>query len=278
MQDVQGQRATATCVKHQGNFNEVKITVVEAPGWSTDTTVPDWLKGEVLHGVSMCAPGPHVFLLVVPISKAFTENDHKAVHELLKPFNEGVWRHCMVLFTWGDWLNKQPVEDHIAREGRALQELVEKCGNRYHVLPKNSFGDPVPVKGLLQKVIDIITRNKGCFTTGGKQRKNLILPWQRKQPMLTEEEWNQREQTLIDRMLKALANEPDEQTLPSVKMANSMDGAFIPSSKSDIIYNKHSCTLYSQLRALFQLTSSLNFCFSEWRCCLRIWEHGGVWE
>ncbi|KAM6905335.1 GTPase IMAP family member 8-like [Xenentodon cancila] len=232
--DVQDQRTTATCVKHHGNFNGVKVTVVETPGWSKDATPSDWLKGEVLSGISMCAPGPHVFLIVVPISKAFKENDHKAVLELLKPFTERVWRHCMVLFTWGDWLGKRPVEDHIAREGEALQKLVEKCRNRYHVLSQFDLGDPHLVKGLLQKVINIITRNKGCFTTEGKQKKFFLVPWQRNQATLTEEEWNQREQTLIDRMLKALANEPDKQTLPLVNVANSIDGAFIPSMSGDV--------------------------------------------
>lgn len=241
MQDVKNQRTTATCVKHEGNFNKVKITVVETPGWSSDTAAPDWLKEEVFRSVSMCDPGPHVFLLVVPISATFTENDHRALLELLRPFTERVWRHCMVLFTWGDWLSKRPVEEHITGEGKALQELMEKCGNRYHVLSINHFGDPAPVKGLLQKVIDLITRNKGFFTTEGKQRTIYVLPWQRKQLTLTEEEWNQREQALIERMLKALANEPDEQTLPSMKVANSMDGAFIPSSECDIIKNILMC-------------------------------------
>ncbi|KAM6904712.1 GTPase IMAP family member 4-like [Xenentodon cancila] len=229
--DVQDQRTTATCVKHHGNFNRVKVTVVETPGWSKDATPSDWLKGEVLRGISMCAPGPHVFLIVVPISKAFKENDHKAVLELLKPFTERVWRHCMVLFTWGDWLGKRPVEDHIAREGEALQKLVEKCGNRYHVLSQFDLGDPDMANELLQKAINIITRNKGCFTSEGKESRN---DWQRNQATLTEEEWNQREQTLIDRMLNALANEPDKQTLPLVNVANSIDEAFIPSMSGDV--------------------------------------------
>ncbi|XP_041868520.1 uncharacterized protein LOC121657180 [Melanotaenia boesemani] len=232
--DLQDQNGAEKSVKCQGNFDGVKVTVVETPRWYIDTSVPEWLRAEVLRSVSMCSPGPHVFLLVVPILKAFTEKDHKALVELLMPFTERVWKHCMVLFTWGEWLNDVPIEEHITREGKTLQELVEKCGNRYHVLNQNHFGDPVPVKGLLQKIIDMITRNKGCFSIEGKQRKFSALFWQAKQPILTEEEWNRREQMLIDRMLKAIANEPDVSSVPSETMAHSIDDYFIPDMTGEL--------------------------------------------
>uniref|UniRef100_A0A3B3C3Q9 AIG1-type G domain-containing protein n=1 Tax=Oryzias melastigma TaxID=30732 RepID=A0A3B3C3Q9_ORYME len=146
-------------VKHQGDFDGVKVSVVEAPGWYKDTKAPDWLKHEVHRSVSMCDPGPHTFLLVVPVCNSFIENDHKEFVELLKPFTEKVWAHCMVLFTWGEWLGKRSIEDHIVREGKALQELLAKCDNRYHVFNLDYSNNPAPVKDLLQKVIDISTRN-----------------------------------------------------------------------------------------------------------------------
>ncbi|XP_040917666.1 GTPase IMAP family member 8-like [Toxotes jaculatrix] len=236
-------RGTMVCVKHKRNVSGVNITVVETPGWPTGPVTPSWVKSEVLHSVSMCAPGPHIFLLVIPISKAFTENDRKAVVELLMPFGENVWRHCMVLFTWGDWLSNRPIEEHIAIEGKALQWLVEKCGNRYHVI---SLYDGISIMGLFQKMTDMTTRNKGhCFTTEDKQGKKLKLPWQAKQLVLTEQEWNRREQELIERMLKALAQEPEEPTLPIVKTTASFDGAYIPSMSADAP-SEFGSTLWSQ--------------------------------
>ncbi|MEQ2192141.1 hypothetical protein XENOCAPTIV_007619, partial [Xenoophorus captivus] len=221
----QDQRETSTFVKHEGNFNGVKVSVVETPGWFTDPTPPDWIKGEVLHSVSMCSPGPHVFLLVVPISRAFTEKDLKALVEILRPLTERVWRHCMVLFTWGDWLNDLPVENYIAREGKELQELLEKCGNRYHVLNPIQISGSIEVKKLLQKLIDMVTQNKGCFTTEDKQKKFQVQPWQKQ---LIEEEWNRRAQELVERILKVLAKEPEEPTVPSKRMTNSMNEFYIP--------------------------------------------------
>ncbi|XP_054891752.1 GTPase IMAP family member 8-like [Poeciliopsis prolifica] len=228
-----GERNNTAIVKHEGNFNGVKVSVVETPGWFPGTTPPDWIKDEVLHSVSMFSPGPHVFLLLVPICRSFTEKDLKALEEILKPLTERVWRHCMVLFTWGDWLNDLPVENHIIREGKEIQELLEKCGNRYHVLNPNHFGDPVPIKELLQKIIDMAARNKECFTAQGKQKKFQLLSWQAKERTLTEEEWKKREYELIERVMKALAKEPEKATVPTVEIAESMDDKKFPYMSSE---------------------------------------------
>uniref|UniRef100_A0A3B3WPK1 GTPase IMAP family member 8 n=1 Tax=Poecilia mexicana TaxID=48701 RepID=A0A3B3WPK1_9TELE len=226
----QDQRETSTCVKHEGNFDGVKVSVVETPGWFSDPTPPDWIKDEVLHSVSMCSPGPHVFLLLVPIIRSFTEKDLKALVEIMKPLTERVWRHCMVVFTWGDWINDVPVENYIVREGKELQELLEKCGNRYHVLNLDCSDYSVQVQELFQKIIDMVKQNKKCFNKG-KENKLWILPLQAKQ---IEKEWNRREQELIERMMKALAKEPEEPTEPHAKAANSMDEFNIPDLSGDV--------------------------------------------
>lgn len=253
------------CVKHERKVAGVDVTVVEAPGWQTDVTVPTPLKEEVLRSVSMCAPGPHVFLLVIAISKAFTEKDLKAMLEVLMPFSERVWRHCMVVFTWGDWLNNRTIEEHIANEGDALHWLIEKCRNRYNVF--NSVDDGYPVIKLMSDITDIITQNKGhCFTTKDKLEKTQKLLWRTKQ--LTEAEWNRREQELIDRMLNAVAQEPEEPTLPSKKMAGSFDGAFLPSSEFDLNQEKY---FSSHIFRCINIMNNATSVFSERRCSLRIW-------
>ncbi|XP_008401775.2 GTPase IMAP family member 4-like [Poecilia reticulata] len=178
----------------------------------------------------MCSPGPDVFLLVVPILRSFTEKDLKALVEILNPLTERVWRHCMVLFTKGNWLNGLPVENYIVREGKELQELLEKCGNRFHVLNPKSFDYFIQIQELFQKIIDMLKQNKKCFNKG-KENKHWILPLQAKQ---IEKEWNRREQELIERVIKALANEPGEPAAPPAKAANSMNDFNIPDLSGDV--------------------------------------------
>uniref|UniRef100_A0A3B3WPE4 AIG1-type G domain-containing protein n=1 Tax=Poecilia mexicana TaxID=48701 RepID=A0A3B3WPE4_9TELE len=249
---------SATCVKHEGNFDGVKVSVVETPGWFSDPTPPDWIKDEVLHSVSMCSPGPHVFLLLVPILRSFTEKDLKALLEIMKPLTERVWRHCMVLFTWGNWINDVPVENYIVREGKELQELLEKCGNRYHVLNPNRYGDAVEVKELFQKIIDMVTQNKECFSVEDRKEKFLNFHWPPKQQTLIEQEWRRREQELVERVLKVLAKEPEEPTGPSARTAQSMDDFHIPYMSGDALSEYGSIPEFMRPRGHDHITAWLN--------------------
>ncbi|MEQ2308555.1 hypothetical protein AMECASPLE_029338 [Ameca splendens] len=155
----------------------------------------------------------------------------------------------MVLFTWGDWLNDLLVENYIAREGKELQELLEKCGNRYHVLNTDHSDDPVHVKELFQKIIDMVKLNKGCFTTEVKRKSFEIPSWPGKKHTLTEDEWSRREQDLIERMLKALSKEPEEPAVPSEKMAQSMDDDHIPDMSGDVASEYGSLSEFRNQRA-----------------------------
>ncbi|XP_014833404.1 PREDICTED: GTPase IMAP family member 8-like isoform X1 [Poecilia mexicana] len=251
----QDQRETSPCVKHEGNFDGVKVSVVETPGWFSDPTPPDWIKDEVLHSVSMCSPGPHVFLLLVPILRSFTEKDLKALLEIMKPLTERVWRHCMVLFTRGDWINDVPVENYIVREGKELQELLEKCGNRYHVINPYHSQDPVPIKDMFQKCFDIVKQNRGCFTIKAEEKKPQIPPLQAKQ---LEEEWKRREQELIERMMKALSKEPEEPTATHVRTAKSKDEFVIPDMSGDVASEYGSISEYRRRRGHDQVAEWLN--------------------
>ncbi|XP_007544505.1 GTPase IMAP family member 8-like [Poecilia formosa] len=254
----QDQRETSTCVKHEGNFDGVKVSVVETPGWFSDPTPPDWIKDEVLHSVSMCSPGPHVFLLLVPIFRSFTEKDLKALLEIMKPLTERVWRHCMVLFTRGHWINDVPVENYIVREGKELQELLEKCGNRYHVLKNFNSDYSVHVKELFQKMINMIKQNKECFSVEGKKEKFISLHWPPKQQTLTEQEWKRREQDLIERVMKALAKEPEKPTEPHVRTAESKDDRYIPYMSGDVASEYGSISENRRRRGHDQVAEWLN--------------------
>uniref|UniRef100_A0A3Q2CH84 GTPase IMAP family member 8 n=1 Tax=Cyprinodon variegatus TaxID=28743 RepID=A0A3Q2CH84_CYPVA len=199
-----------------------RLTVVDSPGWFFIHTLQDTSemdKLEIENSVNLCPPGQRFTLFSIS-SLAFTEKDLKALVEVLMPLTARVWRHCMVLFTRGDWLNGLPVENYIIREGKELQELLEKCGNRYHVLNNFDYNDPVQVKELFRKIINMVKQNKGCFMTEGKRKKFQFLPQLGKKRMLMEEEWNRREQELMERVMKALAKEPEKPTVPSVEVAN----------------------------------------------------------
>ncbi|XP_076135289.1 GTPase IMAP family member 8-like [Alosa pseudoharengus] len=150
------------CVKRQGEVAGRQVTVIEAPGWWKNINVKDTeelTKQEIVLSVSLCPPGPHAVLLVIPVNLSLSENYRSILQEHFEVLNERVWSHAMVVFTYGDWLGDTPIEQHIESE-EALQSLVEKCGNRYHVL-NNQNSDDKQVTQLLEKIEEMVAANGG---------------------------------------------------------------------------------------------------------------------
>ncbi|XP_058239033.1 uncharacterized protein LOC131348257 [Hemibagrus wyckioides] len=153
--DLQG---SAQCVMRQGEVAGRKITVVEAPGWRRGKAVKQLIE----LSVSMCLSSPHAVLLVMRLDFKFREKDRKEFIRFVDLLGPTVWSHTIVLFTFGDSLGDTTIERHIESEGQALQWLVEKCGNRYHVFNNKKRDDVSQVTELLEKIEEMVAENKGC--------------------------------------------------------------------------------------------------------------------
>uniref|UniRef100_A0A3B5ABG4 Zgc:136870 n=1 Tax=Stegastes partitus TaxID=144197 RepID=A0A3B5ABG4_9TELE len=156
------------------------LTVVDAQGWgSSEDFVPKEEKIELLRALSLCGPeGPHVVLLVIPLLD-FTEPERRAVERRMEVLPSAIWRHTMVLFTFGDCLKVRQcsVKEHIQSGGPALHWLMEKCRYRCHVLDNKAQEQ---VRELLGKVEDMLQENGGWHFS--------LHMYQR-----LEEEWSRRE-------------------------------------------------------------------------------------
>ncbi|XP_066543301.1 GTPase IMAP family member 4 isoform X2 [Amia ocellicauda] len=155
------ERASEFCVMRQAKVAERQVKVVDTPGWYSEQVTPKHFKQEIVHSVSLCSPGPHAFLLVVPVG-LFTKSDLIKVEEHINLLSDRAWKNMIVLFTWGNILKDRTIEQHIQREGKELQWLVEKCGNRYHVLNIESITELPQVMKLLEK-IDTMVEREGLY-------------------------------------------------------------------------------------------------------------------
>ncbi|XP_067093613.1 GTPase IMAP family member 8-like [Osmerus mordax] len=157
-------RTVAQCVKRQGEVAGRQVTVVNTPGWWRNLPVEsttELVKQETVHSVSLCPPGPHTLLLVIKLGVSFTEEHRRSVEGHLQLLSDIVWSHTIVLFTCGDHLGDTTIEQHIEREGKALQWLVDKCGNRYHVFNNKNRGDGTQITELLDKMEEMVAGNRG---------------------------------------------------------------------------------------------------------------------
>lgn len=155
-----GKRTAYSAARH-GYVDKTEITLVDSPGWwrgfsAFDT--PEAIKEEVMRSMFLCPPGPHVFLLVIDADASFTANHMDAVTTHLELLGD-VWKHTIVVFTRGDWLGTNTIEEYIEGEGEALQTLVEQCGNRYHVIDNKNVDDGTQVTELLEKISETVAGN-----------------------------------------------------------------------------------------------------------------------
>ncbi|XP_051574939.1 uncharacterized protein LOC127453005 [Myxocyprinus asiaticus] len=157
-------KRTTHCVRRQGDVAGTHVAIVDTPGWWKSLPVSDTSqldKEEILLSMSLCPPGPHVLLLTLRVDMSFTAEEKKSVEEHMELLGERVWAHTIVLFTHGDCLGDVTVEEFIESEGKTLQWLTEKCGNRYHVLNNENWNDGSQVTNLLVKIEKMVAQNRG---------------------------------------------------------------------------------------------------------------------
>uniref|UniRef100_W5N2K2 GTPase IMAP family member 4-like n=1 Tax=Lepisosteus oculatus TaxID=7918 RepID=W5N2K2_LEPOC len=152
-------RGTEQSVRRQGEVAGRQVTVVDTPGWYIVEEVQQQVGQEVVRSASLCPPGPHAILLVTPLGSV---TDRTSAKEHLELLGETAWRHTtLLLFTWGDRLGDTALEQHIQTGGQDLQWLLQKCGNRYHVLNNQNRQDSTQVTELLEKIEQLLAENSG---------------------------------------------------------------------------------------------------------------------
>lgn len=182
---------TSECEKARGSVNGCKIAVIDTPG-ICDTR---YTEEEVMRKLKMClclaAPGPHVFLIVLKLSK-FTSEEQETVELLQQVFGEEAANYSLVLFTHGDQL-KYEVEDFI-HQSPELTYLIRKCNGRYHVFD-NTTPNERQVLHLFAKIKSMIKCNKGTFYTNETfQRAERAIQEQAEKILMSNAEKKRREE------------------------------------------------------------------------------------
>ncbi|XP_048057936.1 GTPase IMAP family member 8-like isoform X1 [Megalobrama amblycephala] len=154
---------TRECQKETSEFNRRRITVIDTPGLFDTGVDNDEIWKEIVKCVSMAAPGPHVFLLVLQLGR-FTQEEKDAVKMILETFGDKSRMYTIVLFTRGDELRGTTIEDYVQRND-SLKNLVHQFGDRYHVFNNMENKDYTQVSDLLDKIDWMLTVNGGSFYT-----------------------------------------------------------------------------------------------------------------
>ncbi|XP_005168306.3 uncharacterized protein [Danio rerio] len=156
---------TTVCKKGVGEVDGRSVAVVDTPGLF-DTTLPnDQVVEEIVKCVSLSAPGPHVFVIVLTLLR-FTKEETDTVDLIKKIFGTKSAQFSIVLFTRGDDLKDQSIEDYVKRSKSAdLKKLIRDCGNRFLVFNNNEQQDKTQVIRLLKIIEEVKSNNQGGYFT-----------------------------------------------------------------------------------------------------------------
>ncbi|XP_038139270.1 immune-associated nucleotide-binding protein 6-like [Cyprinodon tularosa] len=157
---------TRYCQKGRSEVAGRTITVVDTPGLFDTSMSNEEVNEEMTKCITLLAPGPHVFLLVLKIDR-FTEEEKDTLKLVKKVFGEASKKFTIVLFTKGDSLDHHlmSAEEYIKKADDFIKSLINDCGGRYHVLNNYSKDNKQQVSELIEKIEKMLEGNGGdCFT------------------------------------------------------------------------------------------------------------------
>lgn len=158
---------TEKCQRAQGEVEGQPVVVVDTPGLFDTNMSPEKADEELKKGISLVAPGPHVFLLVLQIGRS-TPQDKDTFRRIEELLGENYKRFTIILFTHGDTLRHEgeSVKDYIKNGcDDDCKKLIADCGGRYYVFNNYDINNRSQIIELIRKINNMVKGNQGsCFT------------------------------------------------------------------------------------------------------------------
>ncbi|XP_028297049.1 uncharacterized protein LOC114458870 isoform X2 [Gouania willdenowi] len=206
--DASTESVTKCCQKVQGTVDGRPVFVVDTPGLFDKSLSNDQVHEELVKCISLLAPGPHVFLLVLPIGR-FTPEEEDTLKLLKKGFGKNADKFTIVLFTKGDTLKKKgkSIQQYIQESKGSFNKLMLDCGKRFHVFDNYEM-NCAQVSELIEKIDTMVMANGGeCFTNEMLQEAEAAIQKKVERILKEKEEEMKMERQELERKHKAEIHE-----------------------------------------------------------------------
>ncbi|KAK7910468.1 hypothetical protein WMY93_015152 [Mugilogobius chulae] len=130
---------TTRCESITKEVNGRLVKWIDTPGLFDTERKEDEMKPEIVKCIEECYPGPHVFLILLPVGR-FTQQEQEVVQQLSQYFSDQALDFAILLFTHGDDLGDESTIEEFASQNESLNKLLQRCGNRVHVVDNKYWG------------------------------------------------------------------------------------------------------------------------------------------
>ncbi len=144
------------------------VSVIDTPGFFDTGLEEEFVKTLIIKSIIECAPAVDALVIVLKVQR-FTRQEIEILDKIVEYFGEEAFNHAVFLFTHGAELEGQTIEAFVQKNPK-LQEFVDKCGGRCHVVDNKHWNDchvyrsnKFQVKNLLD-TIDKMVEENGRFT------------------------------------------------------------------------------------------------------------------
>ncbi|KAI5086727.1 GTPase IMAP family member 8, partial [Silurus meridionalis] len=196
--DISMKSVTKMCQKGIGEVQGTSVSVVDTPGLSDTTLSNEEVTEEIVKCISLLAPGPHAFIIVLTVGR-ITEEEKETLTMIKKIFGAEAAKYTIVLFTGGDKLKGKTIEDYIKTSDHAyVNRLIRDCGGRVHLF-NNTVEDFTQVSDLLQMIENMIKFNRdNYFTNEMFEMAEMSIQQKQKEMLKLKEEQMQAEKEALE--------------------------------------------------------------------------------